>query len=281
MTIFMICINMSWSTILWTLLMWTGYIYPTTGDPTHISYNGYDFLKVSKISNRFNRGTLDLSTYDNIRSHWMWFDQAFIKSKDYTVEWILFADTSVNLEIQIDYLTQACQKPNQLLKIKRRDGTITQAYATVTQVDIPEEHYNITFIPYSVTITVLEPFMYAGPLYEEERLNQTGAFGEAMVYEVGNEVWYPFILMNFDAGTTATEVTVGIGEHTITIEEEFEDGDTLLVNCKNKEVMKNSSTSVLFKGTFPHLDFGSNTVSITVDGTYDADIYLLYYPSYA
>lgn len=261
--------------------MWTGYIYPTSGDPTHISYNWYDFPKVSTINNRFNRGSLDLSTYDNIRSHWMWFDQALIKSKEYTVNGILFADTSALLETAIDNMIQACQKANQILKIKRRDGTITQAYATVTQVNVTEEHYNITFIPYSVTITVLEPFMYQWPLNESERLNQTGTFGEAIVYETGNEIWQPFILMQFDVGTTATAVTVQIWSNAITINESFASGDTLLVNCKNKEVMKNSSTNVLFTGTFPHLDFGSNTVNITTTGAYDADIYLLYYPSYA
>jgi len=272
---------MPWSTLLWTLLMWTGYIYPTTWDPTHISYNGYDFLKVSKISNRFNRWALDLSTYDNIRSHWMWFDQAFIKNKDYTVEWILFADTSENLEIQIDYLIQACQKPNQLLKIKRRDGTITQAYATVTQVDIPEEHYNITFIPYSVTITVLEPFMYQWPINESERLAQTGAFSEAIMYETGNEIWQPFILMQFDVGTVATQVTISMWWNAITVNESFASGDTLLINCKNKEVMKNWSLDVVRSWTFPHLEFWSNTLDITTTWAYDADIYVLYYPSYA
>lgn len=272
---------MSGTALLWSVLMWTGYIYPIFGDPTYISYNGYDFPKVSEIMNRFDRGSLQLSTYDKIRSHWMWFDQALIKSKEYTVNGILFADTSALLETAIDTMIRACQQSNKVVKIKRRDGTIVQAYGTVTSVNIPEEHYNITFIPYSVTITVLEPFMYQWPLNESERLNQTSTFGEAISYNEWNEIWQPFILMQFDAGTAATGVSIGIGDNVINVNESFASGDTLLVNCKNKEVMKNSNTNVLFTGKFPHLEFWSNQVDITVTGTYDADIYLLYYPSYA
>lgn len=61
--------------------------------------------------------------------------------------------------------------------------------------------------------------------------------------------------MQFDAGTAATGVSIGIGDNVINVNESFASGDTLLVNCKNKEVMKNSNTNVLFTGKFPHLEF--------------------------
>ena len=111
---------MSWTTLLWTVLLWTGYIYPSSGDPTFISYNWYDFLQVSAISWRFDRGSLDLSTYNKIGTHWMWFDQAYIKNKVYVVDWLLRASTSELLETAIDEMVRACSVPNQLLKIRRK-----------------------------------------------------------------------------------------------------------------------------------------------------------------
>lgn len=273
--------KMSWTTLLWTVLAWTGYIYPSSSDPTYISYNWYDFLRVGEIQNRFDRWTLDLSSYDTIKAHWMWFDQAFIKSKIVIVRWVLSATTSSLLEEEIDSLIRACQKPNQLLKIKRKNWDIVQAYATVTNVIIPEKSYNITFIPYEVEITILEPFLFKWPLSETSWLSQAWTLSETIAFADWNEVGLPFVLIEFKWWTSATQVTVQIWTKAITVNASFTNWDTLLVNSKNKEVMKWVWNNVSFAWEFPELEFWNNSLDISVVGTYLADIYLLYYPSYA
>jgi hypothetical protein len=90
-------------------------------------------------------------------------------TKEYVITGRLVADTSEALGVMIDDMIKAMNEPNALLQVKRRDGTMTVVNATCTSVSLPEEHYNITQIPYEVTITCLDPFMYEEELIEESR----------------------------------------------------------------------------------------------------------------
>jgi hypothetical protein len=79
----------------------------------------------------------------------------------------------------------------------------------VTNVDISEKHYNINFIPYSVSITVLEPFMYAETVIEESR-EANGILSEVFTVTAGNERPLPFILIECGASTSITSISVDV-----------------------------------------------------------------------
>jgi hypothetical protein len=94
-------------------------------------------------------------------------------------------------------------------------------------------------MPYTATITILDPFMYDEDIIEESRTGVVAAMDENISVSDGNEKPSPFVFINCGSGTSVTSISVSINDEPITATVSLTDGDELLINHKNKEVMKN------------------------------------------
>lgn len=52
----------------------------------------------------------------------------------------------------------------------------------MTKIDFQRQHYNITFCPFTVTFTALEPFFYAYSPQSFAYVGYTGTFSEEITY---------------------------------------------------------------------------------------------------
>jgi hypothetical protein len=245
------------------------------------SFAWFTFPRVKSIRARYNRWRVNLQSWERIRSDGRGYDIATVDSKEVVITGTLRADTSALLWDEIDTMIRALGEYNWLFYLARRDGGTSVCNATVVDVDIPEAHYNITFIPYEVTLSILDPFMYDIDLIEESWTGVVAPMSEVFTLSEWNEKPEPFIYVDCKSWTSITSISIELNGETITSTTSLTNGDSFLVNHKNKEVMKNGLQNLTFVWDFTKLKFGTNTLNISYTGTLNADVYLLYYPTYA
>lgn len=113
------------------------------------------------------------------------------------------------------------------------------------------DFWNVTFLPFEVTIETLEPFFYSILQQSHSFLAQTANFTDSVSNLVGNYKAQPIISITFLAGLVGvTTITLILNDKVISITGTFTDADIVTVNCETKDVALNSVGGQEYTGTF-------------------------------
>lgn len=251
-----------------------------------LQYNSYNFpntnFRLTKISGLDGAESIKLNAFDIAQGNGEWFSSLWIKRKQITVEGVIKAYTVEDLETAIISLKAKMLKGNKTLKYNMSDGTTLVTTASCTSIEVKREYYHITFVPVTLVFTVLDPFFYSQVTQEASYLTKSANFSAIVVNSGGSFTAEPMIYFYFWTGLGGIDqVAVTIWDTTITVNETIVDGDVLLIDGKNKEVKINDVWGKDYNGTFPSLDIWSNALSISVNATWNADIYVTRYDTYA
>jgi len=214
----------------------------------------------------------------------------YYESKEITVTGILTRDTEANLKISLDLMKAALHVDESNLDIND-GGTTMRFVATVKSINIPEEHYHITQLPYEI-VFIAEPFMKSTTTTTVTKSGITSSPVNDTFDPVGSVGPRPVIkwLLTTLPSAAITEIkfeNTALSE-SITIPSLALDasGDYLIIDCENMTVKRSydggAETSIDFTGIFPNFNSTSNgyTLTITCGGTYNITQTITYYATY-
>lgn len=246
-----------------------------------VVYWGYSLknenITLSKISYD-NWHTIQSDTYNNpLTDLWGQLNYYF-RQKVITLVGTLKASNREALENRIDEMKRALGRPNKNLDIKV-NWVIRRAEASCLNLDrlFNREHYHITFIPFVVEFRLVSEFSKELQRNNQNFTNLTANLTEEIT-NLGSVRTNPIlsILLN---STTATEITFTIGNNSLVISDTFSASDVINIDCEAKRVTVNSM-DVDFSGTFPILEVGTNSYTISVNGINDYNTNLSYFNNF-
>ena len=247
--------------------------------PKSITFNSFDlqdsnFRTKDIIYRNYPARTIDLEPYP--RRDGFRFVNSYYEQKDISVRGTLTRDTEANLKTSVDNLKENLHTEEANLDIG--DGATTIRYVcTVSSVDVPEQHYHITQIPYSITFRC-QPFGKAtSSTVDAKTITQadsspyantfdpTGSMGPRPVlkWALSGAPSAAVTQISFENTTVSDTITVG----SLTLDA---DGDYLEIDCENMTVKVSydggAATEVDYTGVFPLFNAGSNSYETTVVG---------------
>lgn len=240
-----------------------------------------DNIRIAKMSNLEDQADYTRTTYKTARVHGEWHTSFFFDKKTITIEWVLKADSASELENVIKTMKQALFVEQQELRINKSNGDQIRTTASCTGLTFDKQHNTITFLPFTLTFTTISPFFYGISLQTSEFLSQSASFTDSVTNLTGNFKSLPQVLVSFGTGLSwVTTISVVIGDKTITVTDTFVDSDAVLIDCSARDVEINSVGGAEFTGDFGELEIGETPIEVTVNGTWNADIYFIWYPTY-
>ena len=218
--------------------------------------------------------TIDLEPYP--RRDGFRFVNSYYEQKDIIVNGTLTRDTQANLKTSLDSLKENLHTEEGNLDID--DGGTTLRYVcTVAAVNVPEEHYHITRVPYSISFRC-QPFGKAtSSTVDAKSITQasaspylntfdpTGSIGPRPVlkWTTSGAPTSAITQISFDNTTSSDVITVG----SLVLDAS---GDYLEIDTENMTVKVSydggAATEVDYTGVFPLFDAGSNSYEVTITG---------------
>jgi len=259
----------------------------------NITFNGQSlqnsyFLTKDIIYRNLPSRTIDIEPHSR-RDGFRLID-SYYSEKTITVKGVLSRDTEANLKISLDSMKLLLGVQNGYLDID--DGGITIRYiATVASIDIPEEHYNITDLPYSITFTC-QPF---GQTTTSTVLTRTVTTPISSTYTINGSAPNTPIFKWVCNGAPTSPITqiamlslYAAYSSIITIPSLALDasGDYLEIDIENMTVKVShdggTATEIDYSGVFPYVGAGSNAYLLYIDcaGTLNLTETITYYPKY-
>ena len=255
-----------------------------------ITFNTFDlqdsnFRTKDIIYRNYPARTIDLEPYP--RRDGFRFVNSYYELKNITVKGTLTRDTEANLKTSVDTLKENLHTEEGNLDIG--DGATTMRYVcTVASVDVPEEHYHITRVPYvinfrcqpfgketsttndSQSITQASPSPFLGTF------DPIGSIGPrpTLKWTTNGAPTAAITQIKFDNTTTTDVITVP----SLVLDAS---GDYLIIDTEAMTVKVSidggAETEVDYTGVFPLFDAGSNSYEVTITGggatwTLDQDI---------
>lgn len=199
----------------------------------------------------------------------------FWRSRTIVLTGNLITNTPAELISKLDNLKKNLSGIEKNLDITLQDGTVRRYIATMSAFEAPEEHYNITHLPFDIEFTC-QPFGLATSVELESFNSITGGTFIDSITTIGSaesELKLTFTFNNA-SGVSFIKFTGTESETTIFIEENIETSDILIIDSTLKTVYLNG-VEVDFTGTFPVFIAGENNFDIEVVSTshnYDLDI---------
>jgi len=217
----------------------------------------------------------------------------YYSQKIITVEGTVTTDTEANLKILVDNMKESLSTDEANLDID--DGGTTLRYvASVQTISIPEEHYNITHLPYKITF-VCQPFaMLTSTTTDTNSITQASAVPFAdTINPIGSAKPKPTLKWTcsgapasaitqivFANSTTGDSITVG----SLALDA---DGDYLEIDCDAMTVQVShdgcAAADIDYTGIFPEFSAGSNSYTVSIVGggaTFNLYQTITYYPLY-
>ena len=214
----------------------------------------------------------------------------YYESKEIVVRGTISRDTEANLKTSLDTMKEALYTDEANLDIDDGSGTM-RFVASVQSINIPEEHYHITQLPFEI-VFIAQPFgratstttdtnsgITASP--ENSSIDPTGSIGPRPILK-----WLLAALpsaaitqIKFENTTTSESITIP----SLVLDAS---GDYLIVDCENMTVERSydggAETDIDFTGIFPSFIAGSNsyTLTITCGGTFNITQTIEYTPLY-
>lgn len=234
-----------------------------------------DFRTKDIIYRNFPVRIIDLEP--NARRDGFRFINSYYELKDITVSGTLTRDTEANLKISLDNLKENLQTEEGNLDID--DGGTTLRYVcTVASTNIPEEHYHITRVPYSIsfrcqpfgketsTTTDANTITEASPdPFVDTDFNPTGSIGPRPVLKWTLDGAPSAAITQISFENTTTSDTITVGSLTLDASGDYLEIDTEAMIVKAVQ-SGGGEAEVDYTGVFPLFDAGSNSYKTTITG---------------
>jgi len=231
----------------------------------------------------------------NLKSRRDGFDvvNTYYSQKVITIEGTVISDTEANLKILVDNMKESLSTDEANLDIN--DGGTTLRYVcSVQNIAIPEEHYNITHLPYKISF-ICQPFAMltstttdtnsianTSPSPFTDTINPIGSAKPkpTLKWTCSGAPSAAITQISFTNSTTGDTITVG----SLALDA---NGDYLEIDCDAMTVKVShdggAATDIDYTGVFPDFSANSNNYSITITGggaTWNLAQIITYYPSY-
>lgn len=254
----------------------------TTTPQDDIVYGGYSLknarMTISKIG--YDNGhSVDAPIYSNPLTD-LWGELSYyFRQKIVVIQGNLKADNRELLEIAIDDMKRALGRSNMDLDIKV-NGNIRRAKASCVNLDslFSREHYHITFIPFTIQFRIVSEFSKELARQTQSFNGLTAGITEEIV-NIGTVRTSPVISMVFNSASGTNNITFAIADRIITVSETIASSDVLQIDCDNKVVTLNS-VEIDFSGTFPILEVGTNSYTITKNWTVNYNLSISYFNNF-
>ena len=166
---------MFWGNLFWTTLFWSNASSSFVTDPDFlfIEFNGQTLhnsenIVLQEIPNLDDLALVDLVSYLTANVNWEWFISAYKRRKVLTLRGHLVSDSAQSLKQLIRWIKAKLNMPNQSLKIKSQEGVTITTLATCTRFSPLRTNYTISYVPFILDFTLLDPFRlgcYLRPLH--------------------------------------------------------------------------------------------------------------------
>lgn len=218
---------------------------------------------------------------------------SYYNYKDITVAGTISRDTEANLKTTIDSLKLSLNADEGNLDIG--DGSTTIRFnASVIAFEIPEEHYNITNVPFKIVFRC-QPFGKSTTLTSDSQTISTASYSNTLT-GIGSAEFYPVIrficagvptaaitqirFTNTDTSASNTTSIIQVNNLTLNNTNEY-----LEINTENMTVKVydgSTLTEVDYTGVFPIFGPGTNTysVNVTCSGSFSLTQSIQYYAKY-
>jgi hypothetical protein len=224
---------------------------------------------------------IEFETFNTAADHWWGIYGWHIRNKKISVQAVLRYDNITELELWLSAMKSKAVAANKTLYYKRFDGKVLYTTASCTKFETNRQRYNLTFLPVDLEFTTVSPFFYWLDQSQVEYLWQSSNFAGTINYTQWEVRAEPIILVNFLTGiSSVTEIAVTINDKTITVAHSVSDGDSIQISSLTKDVSVWGVWWQDYTGRFPILEIGVNTFDVSIDGTWDADIYVVWNGAY-
>ena len=251
---------------------------------TQIQFDGYDLQDANIVSSRGQHTQYPDRQIDTLRrsreNDFKILGNYFIQ-KRILVEGII-KDTNANdLRDKIDDMKKNLTGQDKNLDIDYGSGT-RRYVASVERLEVEEQHFNITFVKYSV-VFLCHAFGQGTTEITRSLLNITGQTTDSEATIDGTAVNLPVVRITVNSETDMrlirfTNTTI---DEFIEIETAFSAADVINIDCDQKEVTLNGDP-INFTGIFPTFIAGVNGWKIEVSdtGAFQITVAIIYTPNY-
>lgn len=269
---------MFWYTLFWGVFCESSAWSLPTGEV--IAFNDYNLQTANIITSKITVDSfpsVDYEAFNIPRWDWKGFLSKFYRERNIEIVWFLKAENELNLQLLIDEFKKNLSKTNWIFKyiVKAEYRQIT---ATCTNLEISKEHYNLTMVPFVITLTTLESYFY-----NPSNLSATDSSNVSPRTIQINNLWsavsLPQIYLTFSLVTSTNIVSMLLNWRTITYTWTINNGDILLFDSLNKQVLKNW-VLVEYSWTFSKLEVDINSLIFTINGTRTVDYIISYRNNY-
>ena len=262
----------------------------------NITFNSFDlqdsnFLTRDIVYRNMPAKIIDVET--RARRDGFFLMNSYYENKEIRVSGVLSRDTEANLKTSIDLMKESLYTNESNLDIDDGSGTM-RFIASVKSINIPEEHYHITSMPYEI-VFLCEPFgkatstttdsktiTQASSSPYENTFNPTGSVGPLPVlkWACSGAPTASITQIKFENTTTNRSITIP----SLVLDA---DTDYVEIDCENMSVKRvydaGNSVEIDFTGVFPSFIAGVNNYKITLQGggaTWTLNQTIVYYPTY-
>jgi len=190
--------------------------------------------------------------------------------REIDVEGMMSAADRQTLVTLIDTMKLNIKDASGVLDIDYGNGT-RRYYATVTKLDIPEDFYNITSVPYKITFFCADPFGYATTSGNLSFSGVTAMLNDYVITVSGSIDSDPVVQLTLTTVVAHATITLSnetTGEAIVIAKAtgNFSNGDVVLIDCKRKVVQLNGS-GLDYTGRFPGLSVPTTRLRIAMAAT--------------
>lgn len=243
----------------------------TTADA--IVFNDYGLQNttiITQILRQDSTPTRELTRQDTPRANGRFIVGDFYREKTITLQGVVTKTTASLLEAELDAMKKALKKREGVLDITI-DGVVRRYLATLVNGDKMFERRgtaDITKVPFDLEFVTVEPFGKSVSYVSATYVDDTRLSFVEQIDNDGTTNALPVLILNFSAATSITAISfenTTRGEE-IVLTQSISAGDYVKFDSENREVTVNG-TVVDYSGSFPELDAGENSITVTLTGT--------------
>lgn len=273
---------MIWQSIIAKTTIWKSFNKEKKSSNSWIIFNWYNLLDCSSITSEGNYDDINavqLDTYNAPRTDWGWTLGYYINGKQIEFKMIIKQDTEEELNNAIDDLKKNLAVKNWILEIEI-NGLYRKWEAYLTALSFNRNFENKT-IQSDVTVS----FNMTNHFYSETTDSYTESWitGNDLALDINNEgttsCFYKLAFIFSSWNSWVSNIKIEQDWYSLEINETISDWDILLVDWVDKEVTINTNM-IDYDWVFTELQTGSNPILISINGSPNVDITVLFNKNY-
>lgn len=238
------------------------------------NYALHDTVDVyARVSNTDDADSVDMDIYSNPLDDWQTLSSYYVRGKTITIAGSIRKDNAEDLNNEIDTMKSHLFVPWKKLSIKV-NGEVRETTAYCSWVTFDRQHYNITYVRYSVNFTL------TSEVRETKKYEATtvASVSSTLVEELINYWKFkakPVIIFTMNSATSVTSLAITLWWSTITLSETLATNDIVEINREDQTVTINGDP-VDYTWVIPTLEQWRNSYTVTLNGTYNYDVTIKY-----